>query len=635
MISLKRIHIKNFRAYEDVEINFETVSGVTLMAGGNGAGKSTFLNAICWCLYADTPFFAIGDSHEIINKHVDPHSSIEVEIEAVIDGVTYTFFRKANAEGRGGQLTVSYEDNGNWTVLDSSANSDAVKKLLPKDIRHLFIFNGEQISDIFKPGTNNNLRRSIEKVAELDVIDKSIAHLRLVEDAYLKEIEKENKNKKQIEAFRHRQLILLGDLDREEKARKIIESKIAVEEANLDELNKVVEATASAREKLQTLSILNDNLRDIEEELRELSDDKTEKILDNYHKVLLFPEFKKYAAALELAKERNEIPPPIVPAVTERILETKMCICGRQIHDAEEHFIQNEHRLNSEKEEMRYLTNGIFLAQQDKGDLRDVRHILEDIYATINTRTQRKDEIQAKIAEMHDSLDEENVVAHDNPVARRNDIAKLKDQLTSARGRHSNQIEIYNRELRQIEDEIDRIVKKDATTDKLDRKRKLTKRLVNHLTAMKQGMEEQIRKKLRDSLEETFFNILPNTKFDSIQIDNEYNVSLYSGELEYKTTEISTGQAKALGLSLAYSLSKNLDYASFPMLIDNLYGQLSEAHYEEVSKTIEALSETKQVIIMDLNAEKTKSLFRDDSLSQFFNIVRDSSENSTKIVEAV
>jgi DNA sulfur modification protein DndD len=632
MISLNRIKIVNFRAYEDVEITFNNRTGVILMAGGNGSGKSTFLNAICWCLYADTPFFAIEDSPEIVNMNSAEGSWAQVELEASIDGQTYVFLRKGSNTSRGGTLSVSYEVNGNWTVLDSSSGSDAVKRLLPKDIRHLFIFNGEQISSIFKTGTSHGLKNSIYKVAELNIIDNAVAHLRQVEELYLKEIEHGNKNKKQIEDQRQRQAYLLTDIDREERAVGVLVNQVEVATAKLEELNRVIETTASAREKLQTLAMLKESLTSIDEDLEAINVDKIEKVQDNYHKALLIDEFSQYAEALEQAKKDNLIPPPIVPAVTQRILDSKKCICGRDIHEEEEAFILREHQLNSDKEELRYLTDGILTNQQSKIDLKNVKYMLQDMFTTYDTKSKRKEEIQAKIAEINDSLDDINL-QYEDPNARRNEILKDIFDANAARGRISNKIESLKRELRETDEAINKIIERDASTESLDRKRHYTKKLIHSLLNMKQEMEELIREKLRTSLEETFFHILPNTRFDRIEINTDYSVELFEGTTSYATTQISTGQAKALGLSLAYSLSKNLDYASFPMLIDNLYGDLADKHYQDLTNTVEKLSESKQVVIMDLNTEKTRGLFKDGNVKQYFNIDRDETSGVTNVKE--
>ena len=58
---LKRLHIRNFRGFDDLEI--DTLSRINLVAGRNNAGKSTLLEAIFLLGGA-------GDPHKALNTHV-------------------------------------------------------------------------------------------------------------------------------------------------------------------------------------------------------------------------------------------------------------------------------------------------------------------------------------------------------------------------------------------------------------------------------------------------------------------------------------------------------------------------------------------------------------------------------------
>lgn len=49
------IHMKNFRQYQDVKIEFarSPPKNFTVIIGANGAGKTNLLNATTWCLFGD------------------------------------------------------------------------------------------------------------------------------------------------------------------------------------------------------------------------------------------------------------------------------------------------------------------------------------------------------------------------------------------------------------------------------------------------------------------------------------------------------------------------------------------------------------------------------------------------------
>ena len=67
---IQRIHIKNYRSLQDVELEF---TDVTVLLGSNGTGKSSVLTALHW-------FFSGGDLEEDdITAGVDDRA-ISVEV---------------------------------------------------------------------------------------------------------------------------------------------------------------------------------------------------------------------------------------------------------------------------------------------------------------------------------------------------------------------------------------------------------------------------------------------------------------------------------------------------------------------------------------------------------------------------
>lgn len=620
MISFDKVHIHNFRAYKDVDIEFSSPNGVILMSGDNGTGKSTLLNAICWCLYGDTPFFAIEDSPEIMNKFADEGAHVKVELSTTIDGNKYIFTRNAERGARGGRLHVNYEDNGNWRTLEGASVDDAVKRLLPKDLRHLFFFNGEQIKEIFKPGNHEGLKASVHKVSEIDLIEKAKQHLVRVEDNYLREITKSNKNAKAIGDLQSRIEKRRREIETAEQAVDLFNEKIALREDTLAKLDKEIESTASAREMLQQKAILDADLIKAETVIENCELDKQEILQSNLHRALLKDEFQEYEEILSKAEEDGLIPPPIKPEVTQRILDTGVCICGQHVGEEQIRYITDQHHEYERKSELQYLTEGIYtkraVAESLQGDvyrLRDAMNILAKV-------TDEKAKLQEQIGKINDNLDSVNF-KHDDPESRRNDLRGEISQHQAAKGRQSNLLDTLKRQLHEDEQDLKAIIDKDTFTESLERKRRYSQMLIGWLTDAGENMEIAIRRKLKQSAKEVFFSILPETDFTDIDINKDYVVTLLSENgVTYSTNNLSTGQAKSLGLSLAYSLSKDLGYSTTPLLVDNLYGDISESHHLEVTKMISILSKEKQVVIMDLSAHKTRQMFSEGVIKQVFDI---------------
>lgn len=636
MIAFHHIKIKQFRAYENVSINFDERTGIILMHGDNGSGKSTLLNAINWCLYGDTPFYTTTKVTEVLNRHAPQGATAEVEIIASIEDKKYRFYRKTNSNiGHGGLPEVSYEADGNWTVLDGAAGDDAVRRILPKDIRHLFFFNGERLKDIFTHNSEHDLKSSVYKVAELNVIDNAISHIKNVEDIYLKEISKVSRNAQKIDQLKDAkdkfETALAGHdevLEEYKKEKRDLKLQIA-------ELDKLIKDTALARQYLSERDSIKERIDEIDDRLKILKQNKTNIFQENYHKLLLLQDAKSYKAELEAASDAGTIPPPINPEVTSEILKNKVCICGRHMGDEEVAFIEKQHNDYKAKDALRFLTDGILTFANIDDKMRDVKYELTDTIDSIREDTEKKKKLQEELTKINVTLSEIDASKiHDNPEARRTRLENKISNLDMMIGGVASDKVIIEDKLRDAIRDLNKNISEDQSTNYLESKRLTAERLRQKLQEVKVLMESAIRSRLQESVWHTFSTILPDTNFTGINIDDNYDISLSANDGTIYTTNIlSVGQTKALGLSLTYGLSKDLGYSDIPLLIDNLYGDLSEAHFADVTSMVSTLAADKQVIIMDLNIDKTENLFSGKIVKQKFHIERYANDNQTMIKE--
>lgn len=87
---LNRVKIRNFRQYVDVDMDFAKEKGknFTIIQGDNGTGKTTFLNALSWCLYGVESYSTdkkgkkgLSICNEKVKKLATIGDEIEVEVE--------------------------------------------------------------------------------------------------------------------------------------------------------------------------------------------------------------------------------------------------------------------------------------------------------------------------------------------------------------------------------------------------------------------------------------------------------------------------------------------------------------------------------------------------------------------------
>ena len=107
---IQKLSLKNFRQHRDREIVFG--AGMTAIRGGNEAGKSTIFEAIAYAMFGSA---ALRDSVEEVVLWGEATTSLRVELDFVVDGITYTVKRSqksAEINYDGGIVTNQKEVTG-------------------------------------------------------------------------------------------------------------------------------------------------------------------------------------------------------------------------------------------------------------------------------------------------------------------------------------------------------------------------------------------------------------------------------------------------------------------------------------------------------------------------------------------
>ena len=642
MVHFDYIKISHFRSYIDTEIEFDSETGVYIINGDNGTGKSTFLNAINWCLYGDTPFYSVKRYIEVANIDDPDGTETSVELWATIDDYKYRFIRRVRkGQGTTGELSVQRAreiDANNYETLDRVESNDAVKQLVPKELRQLFFFNGEQLKDIYS-GTgdgHNTLRSNVYQVSELDIIDNGINHLTELSKRYYKAITKNNKNKDKCDELK-------SDIEQLESAIKgsqelIDQYKDEVKDAKarINTLDELIKNTADARSLIEQRDIYDKQIKELDTQIFNLRQDKNEILVENFHSAILFDKFADYVVALNKAKANGKIPAEVDPKVTRAILDSGICLCGHHITDEERALIQQRHDDYEKSEELQFLTDGIYKFSEIANKLPIEGDKYEDRVDRISDLKTQKDNIAKKLKKINEQLeqvDTANIPDHpENERARL--LSKIERNGILAVNAAQNKVK-KEEEWSEKKTELKRLTSADTDTKDYQDKYEYVEKLIETMSEIKEKMEKIIRAKLEDKMWRVFSDILPNTEYKGIEISDTYSIRLkYKGDQAYSVEMLATGPAKVLGLALIYALSMDLGYKSVPLLIDNLYGDIADTHHEAMSMMINSLAENKQIIVMNLVGTNTSDIhIGGDNVMGRFLIVKDENANEAKIVK--
>lgn len=192
-MQLEYLHLKNFRQYRDVRIDFSRSpsDNFLVIQGINGAGKTNILNAITWCLfgeefhskskYAGLPIVNTATLDNNKNGVVE----LSVEITFIGDnGKKIIFLRSKSYREKAGELveilsthvtpSVMIQTEREWIGPIYGSDAQArINSLIPPEIEEYFFFDGERLDDYFQENTGREIKDAVFEISQLQLLEQS------------------------------------------------------------------------------------------------------------------------------------------------------------------------------------------------------------------------------------------------------------------------------------------------------------------------------------------------------------------------------------------------------------------------------------------------------------------------------
>ncbi len=179
---IKRLTLHNFGVYAGTNsFEFSNNKPIVLIAGLNGRGKTTFLEAVLLALYGSHSFAYKESAYKTYGQYLrsfvnrdswtkEAYVELEFSMEGEV-GEAYLVRREWNALGARTREEVYVEKDGvkdeflikNWAMF--------IENVLPSALSNFFFFDGEKIAELAVDSTNNQLKESIRGMLGLSVLD--------------------------------------------------------------------------------------------------------------------------------------------------------------------------------------------------------------------------------------------------------------------------------------------------------------------------------------------------------------------------------------------------------------------------------------------------------------------------------
>jgi len=631
---INSVRLRNFKSHSDTMIDFGT--GINVILGENGAGKTSVLEAISFALFKEYG----GNLENLVRRG---HTEMSVELVFTSHGRKYKVVRTRKKSSTDSNLFLI--EDGESTPLQSgdSEVDREISRILGID-RYLFI-NAVYVRQgeiarllIARPAEKKQL---IGRLLGIDVLERVWNRMRIIIDSYRDrktrlevKIMDEGKVKQQLEELGKE---LKEVLDRMRKTSRHISDiskslqKAEQEEKKLGEVEKkyaglsgaIDSAKATLDRELDRLDSVKKQGAEIREAGREISSIK-KKLVPGWKSHL----GKKISTRRERVSAINEKIGTNRGRVAEmRNLERKLekagnkCpLCGSELTDQHRLQLLKERELKiaeTEKEMAGLLRE----REKDTKELGSLESRFEDFvelerrHSELKGVASRHDDVLKVMKEGENLVKElkEEVLSLDKRIDDlggerkahervRERVQQLRSELSALReasGRQQGHLQELKNAKKRLDEEA-----KEIHAKKLEHKKLV--RFVSLLAEVrglfdKSGLQRELRIRSGPLIEEHMREFFREFNFDysDLSIDENYDVTLYGHAGESTTEMMSGGEKIAAALAMRLGIARTLVGGSAEsMLLDEPTVYLDDQRRQDLIEVIKKLSVMPQLIVV-------------------------------------
>ncbi|MFO8089690.1 MAG: DNA sulfur modification protein DndD [Desulfatiglandaceae bacterium] len=632
-MKFRKLTIENYKSFQfATEIRFpvgEDGRSIFLIGGMNGAGKTSIMEAVNYCLYG-------AKADEIfrnINRREKARGNAVVSFELVMemDDLSELVVKRSWSAGVAddpqardlAERLVVVRDGKRVSVQNQEIWQDFIRSMIPPSITQFFFFDGEKIQSIAADDHSEvRLKSSLEAALGIQYINRLAADILYIKNEERKgfvEISDEDLDFKQSELKKERSKLLRLQKERERVQEELVRFKQQLEEAK----QRFAAAFHSEPETRETMRANEkkriqaaNRLAQVESEIRTLC----EKNLPFAVAGRLFDSMRR-----QIEAERES-------AGSEAIKENAASLAKRIVRVVEEPEPIYRETLSAEK--MAELERRIFrlLREGDpKGELvrildlsdRDAARVLNkmeslesgDVFL-LKPLLEEKRELLSQIRRL-ESLTQASLLTESEQ--------ELYEQLQEEMEGCSTQIGRKSEQLRLLEEEILAVEKRisniEVEIEKLYEKHHVSKERAEFIQECDAiaGVLNQFVVRLRKNKvhllqEKTFemYRLLSSRSGlikDIIIDDKTYEVSISDRNgHEIKKSGLSAGEKEVFAVSLLWGLAQT-SQLSLPIVIDTPLSRLDSTHRDNIVNNYFP-NAGEQVIILSTDTEIDKEYYR-------------------------
>ncbi len=624
ILSLELENYRQYKGKQKIEFSASDEKNFTIFVGANGAGKTNLLNAITWCLYdreehlSSTPPEMMMNiiNEQLLNElPVGGKAVARVRILLGETSPTRVFERSSSAkkveQGRFVQteepLRAWFLVNKNWE--ESKQPFHTVSTLLPQGIKDFFLFDGEKLDRFFQAGNEEEVKRAVLSVSQIDLLDRAVDHL----DEKLTQIRRDAKGispkatqimadiqdtkqlletvKKELETLRK---------DKGETARNLADVENRLRESN-------VPLVQALQEQRDTLSRRMD-------QSQERSSNVREKILN--HLVSIGPMIyakKALESSIDLVNSKyrsGELPPQIRDTFLKSLLTRGQCICGAEISHAGPGRTNLENLLKMAKfSQLDYgVTQGKFVIEHILGTIASFFEPLDGLEKDLRSESEQYERDAISLKEVNSKLKGINLDEVQLLESQREELKKAhEDLIRDVSIREANQQALESKAQTLSADHRKELEKERKHADLLA-KIDLCDKGIQLLKFVKDEVVGEVRRTIESKTKEYFLSLIwKRETYVDVGIDPSFRVSVVNRLGGESIGSLSAGERQVLALAFMAALTKVSGFRA-PVVIDTPLGRISGEPKDNIAAALPEYLKDTQVTMLMTDQEYTTSV---------------------------
>ena len=659
VVKIEKIKILNFGPfYGEHEIEFPgDGSGVHIIRGTTGQGKTSLQRAVLWCLYGRV-VDRKGDEippTSLLNHNARRDDIYKFGVVLFInhDGDSWTISRRMKASSHSDKkyhsgMEINVVRDG--TVLPDPDH--AIQRIIPEDVSRFYFFDGEMLRDYEELLEGDShammiLRDSIERVLGVPLFKTARDDLYAIQ--------------KKVESERNRLIRQLGGKDLDElannlqtisdeiDARKIKIRKMQEQHEKLDSQMSDLKRSLTDIKAVQDLAQKRLELEkeiQVQETRRENMETELKELLSRFHKTILLPVAENVVQQLEIKHntlmEKYNRKQELVgkaKALRQGIDGSKCTSCGTILDPTK----------------LRRFESELASTQTLIDDLTEIPepNLEFEGYATVLKRMKPQVADREKLEAL-----QKRIGAVDYEIARlRPGLTEVEERLKGVDAEEPRKLETKIQEMNRELGRLEGLVRAENDQLALDLEAKgefervlasisqdevklLGKRIdaVRSIAKVFDDAIEAYRSERRSDIEKIatgiFKKIRSKTDFASLKINEQFGLSIVTqaGTVFDRAEWRSSGEEQIVALSLIGALNKCAQ-ASAPVFMDTPLGRLDVQHGERVLRYLPSLSEQVVLLVTDREFRKGDEAFLDGKIKSDFTLSYQSEKDGSRIVQ--